>query len=299
MSASERILVSVNNDLVLDAGESEVLDGPHGRERIIRPARTPLFSQVFDYLRAMPEPRKRLTGTFSSREGVAAAAVTLRWGSYFAVLADHRKPVWSEVNSHETSRIDNDEMARINIETSAAMAEWIDICRTDAAVYRQLVDKAVSYLPMPNKASNPTANLVFAELANPAVARRLEQAVDADALPQLKSEVALHPSRVLANAVVNVAWRNGPVEDVHAGASRGYPLDKRRVAPDEERKILCFASDEMRMGMGVCHSLATERPLRPWPEQVLPYRLASMLLIAPSGWTLTGASHEIRSRLSV
>jgi hypothetical protein len=37
------------------------------------------------------------------------------------------------------------------------------------------------------------------------------------------------PSRTFANALVNVAWRNGPVESLHARESRGYPLTERRV----------------------------------------------------------------------
>jgi len=40
-----------------------------------------------------------------------------------------------------------------------------------------------------------------------------------------------HPSRLFANALVNVAWRNGPVEDLHAGSFHGYPLAQRRVTP--------------------------------------------------------------------
>lgn len=59
-------------------------------------------------------------------EGVAAAVI-LRWGSYLAVLLDHDKPIWPEVHSPRTSRISDEEMARINIEASAALAEWIDL----------------------------------------------------------------------------------------------------------------------------------------------------------------------------
>jgi hypothetical protein len=42
-------------------------------------------------------------------------------------------------------------MARINIEASAALAEWIDIYREDPGgrLYEQLVNRAVAYLPMP------------------------------------------------------------------------------------------------------------------------------------------------------
>jgi hypothetical protein len=61
--------------------------------------------------------------------------------------------VWIEVSSARTSRISDEEMARINIEASAALAEWVDLFRTTCGGdrYRQLVDRAVFYLPMPKK----------------------------------------------------------------------------------------------------------------------------------------------------
>src|SRR6266849_2376825 len=37
----------------------------------------------------------------AGRESVAAAALTLRWGSYLAVLLDRDKPVWPEAGKHE------------------------------------------------------------------------------------------------------------------------------------------------------------------------------------------------------
>jgi hypothetical protein len=58
--------------------------------------------------------------------------VVLRWGSYVAVLADKAKPVWAEAHSPEVSRICDSEMARINIEASAALAEWrFELARSD------------------------------------------------------------------------------------------------------------------------------------------------------------------------
>jgi len=102
------------------------------------------------------------------------------------------------------------------------------------------------------------------------------------------------PSRILANALVNTAWRNGPVENVHAGGYRGYPLDRRRVTPAEERELMAFVSERLALGMTVCLQLAMERPQRPWSDQVLPYGLAEILMITPSRWTLTETTREVR-----
>jgi site-specific DNA-cytosine methylase len=229
------------------------------------------------------------------REGVAAAALCLRWGSYLAVLLDRDKPVWPEAHTATTSRIGDEEMARINIEASAALAEWIDFYRADPGgrLYTQLVDRAICYLPMPKKTSKLKVTK-FAALAAPEMAARLAQATDATRLERVRSDAERYPSRVLANALVNTAWRNGPVETVHSGSFHGYPLDQRRVTPAEERELMSFVSERLAPGMTVCLQLAMEQPRRSWPEQVLPYGLADRWLITPSGWTLTETSREVR-----
>ena len=96
------------------------------------------------YLKQKPDPPKPPSGSMVGREGVATTALTVRWGSYFAVLVDRDKPVWREARSPETGRISNQEMARINVEASAALADWIDFYREDRGgrLYMQLVDRA-------------------------------------------------------------------------------------------------------------------------------------------------------------
>jgi hypothetical protein len=297
MGASERLQVRVNDELALDAGTCEEVTGAHGPERLIHPPTTTLFNQVLAYLRDKPNPPKRPSGSMVGREGVAAAALALRWGSYLAVLLDHDKPIWPQVDSPSTSRISDQEMARINIEASAALAEWIDIYRADPGgrLYEQLVNRAIAFLPMPKKTSRLKVT-EFGALSEPEIASRLVEAFRASAashLERVRADVERHPSRVLANALVNSAWRNGPVENIHAGDFRGYPLDQRRITPAEEHEIMTFVSERFAQGMSVCLCFALEQPPRPWPEQVLPYSLAEMLLITPSRWTLTESSREV------
>ena len=55
-----------------------------------------------------------------------------------------------------------------------------------------------------------------------------------------------------------------------------------------------FTSNGMALGMTVCLLLAGEQSQRSWPEQVLPFGLAEILLITPSRWTLTEISREVR-----
>lgn len=298
MGASERLQVRVNDELVLDAGACEDVTRAHGPERLIRPPMTTLFNQVLAYLREKPDPPKRPSGSMVGREGIAAAAVTLRWGSYLSVLLDHDKSVWPGGDSPSTSRISDEEMARINIEASAALAEWIDIYRADPGerLFEQLVNRAVAYLPMPKKTSRLRVT-EFGALSEPEMAARLVEAFAASNpqhLARVREDVERHPSRVLANALVNSAWRNGPVENIHAGGFRGYPLDQRRVTLAEERELMAFASERLAQGTSVCLCFALEQPPRPWPEQVLPYGLAELMMITPSRWTLTEVSREVR-----
>jgi hypothetical protein len=294
MSMGDRLQVRVNDELVLDAGTCEEVGGPRGREWLIHPPETTLFHQVLAYLRARPDPPTRRSGTIVGREGVAAAALVLRWGSYLAVLLDREKPIWPAVHSARTSRISDDEMARINIEASAALAEWIEIYRGDPRLYRQLVDRAFEYLPMPFRSASKLRVKEFSALAIPEIAGIVVRAADRDRLARLQADAERWPSRMFANALVNTAWRNGPVEDVHAGYVQGYPLAQRRVTPAEDQELMRFASDGMALGMTACLLLTGERSQRSWPEQVLPFGLAELLMITPSRWTLTEASRQIR-----
>jgi hypothetical protein len=290
----DRLQVRVNDELMLDAGTYEEATDSGGCKWLVHPPERTLFHQVLAYLQAKPDPPPHHSGTMIGREGVAAAALVLRWGSYLAVLLDHDKPIWPAVRSPGTSRISDDEMARINIEASGALAEWIDIYRGDPRLYQQVVDRAFGYLPMPNRTASKLKVKEFSALAIPEMAARVVQAADAERLARVQADADRWPSRIFANALVNTAWRNGPVEDVHAGYVQGYPLARRRVTPEEERELMCFASDGMALGMSVCWSLASEHSRRSWPERVLPYGLAELLMITPSRWTLTETSREIR-----
>lgn len=111
---------------------------------------------------------------------------------------------------------------------------------------------------------------------------------------RVRAEAERSASRLFANALTDHAWRNGPVEDIHAGSFHGYPLDQRRMSLREERELMSFAGGRLALGMQVCWQFSAAEPARPWSEQVVPYGLASRLLITPSRWTLTESSREVR-----
>jgi len=290
---AQQLQVRVNNELVLDAGTCHVVESPTGWQTIVRPPPTTLFRQVLAYLKCQPDPRHAPAGTFVGREGIAATALVLRWGSYLCVLLDKYKPIWSETAT-TTSRISDQEMARINLEASAALAEWIDFYRQDSlgSEYRQLVERAVCYLPMPQRTTSRTNN-PLRSLAIPMVAGLFRGEADPVMLEKATEDAERYPSRVLSNAFINYAWRNGPVEGIHAGINRGSPLDQRRIGRSEERELMRFTTGHMATAMDVCLMLCREQPRRRWPEQVVPYGLASILGITPSSWSLTECSREV------
>ena len=79
-SICERLWVRVNDALVLEAGACETVSGPHGHEDVIHPPAT-LFDQVLAYLESKPDHARLPSGSVVGREGVAAAALVMRWGS--------------------------------------------------------------------------------------------------------------------------------------------------------------------------------------------------------------------------
>ena len=56
------------------------------------------------------------------------------------------------------------------------------------------------------------------------------------------------------------------------------------------------ATARMAPGIEAWHALLNERSERTLPERILPYGLANMLSVTPTGWTLTEATREIRLR---
>ena len=122
---SDRLLhVQVANDLELDGGIWTLTEDQKGLPfATITPPSVPMFRQVVAYLETKPVP----PGGTSKRddEARAAVAVCLRWGSYFGLLADSSRPDAPDIDDEQVSHIDDEEMARLNIEISAALAWWL------------------------------------------------------------------------------------------------------------------------------------------------------------------------------
>ncbi len=284
-----RLKVAVNEELTLDAGWWEEIDGPP-RRRLVHPPEPTMFEQLLNYLERVADSQlDRYEGLSIGREAVAAVAVCLRWGSYLAVLLDHAKPVCAHAQEQNHSRIADSEMARINIEASAALEQWIEILRRDYWRYQALV-LATQRLPMPQKTvtrDRGVAHLFV--LSRPDITDLMDLPEGGSAYER----VMAHPTRTLANALVNGAWRNGPVENIHAGSWGLYPLLQRRVTLREEQALMRTTASRLAQGL---YGFSPKDPsdVRPWVERVLPYAFAQWMLVTPRDWSLEEKSRQVQ-----
>jgi len=104
LPASGMLHVRVAEDCTLDGGTWHVTRDRHGAPTAqIGPPAVPMFQQVVEYLEAKPVPPSgNMRRADEARAGVA---VCLRWGPYFAVLADPSKPDAPNIDDEQVSQM--------------------------------------------------------------------------------------------------------------------------------------------------------------------------------------------------
>ena len=85
----QSLKVPVTEDFSLDAGTWRGI-GEKDAERIVEPPTVPLIDQLIAHLERSPDSVLRQSDNAS---GAALASLTVRFGSYFAILADASKPL--------------------------------------------------------------------------------------------------------------------------------------------------------------------------------------------------------------
>ena len=290
LSASGVLHVQVAEDFTLDAGTWHLTTDQHGAStaQISSPA-VPMFQQVVEYLEAKPVP----PGGNMRRadEARAVVAVCLRWGSYFAVLADPAKPDAPNIDDGQVSQIDDEEMARMNIEISAGVAWWLTLAGSDDRRYWDLVARALSYLPAGRKTVSALQGgdmLLAATMSE--MAAELHRQWPAERLERDMQTAADHGIRVIANTITLHAWRNSPIENVHAGRYVGYALNERRVLPKAEKLVIRHAQDGLFSGLKAADYLRYDGAWPPPAERVVPFMHG---LIGPRGWSCTELSRVV------
>ena len=182
------------------------------------------------------------------------------------------------------SRISDFEMARINVEASSGLARWIELLRDDLQQYRALVRAACS-LPMQRiqaRRSSDCDQLLM--LTDPRLVAAVATRLDSETARRARQNAEAHPTRMLANSLIHVTWRNGPVEDIHAGRHSSYPLTQRRIAAAEDGTLTSTTAGRLEYGLRAVYDLLGEKSERSWVEKVLPCGVASFL--APYRWSL-------------
>src|SRR3989454_979532 len=295
MPGQHSLMIKVNNRFTIDAGYwQECAEEDQMPYRPVSSPRITMYQQSLSYLeeatRGQKVPPK--SQVHFGEVAIATVAVCIRWGSYFAVLADHNLPQWAAAYDPEVSCISDGEMARINIEASAALSDWIDLMRADQQHFRKLVKAAVQLLPFPiTQLDESTYYQRFRALGaiNSANSRRsLMEAFARDFgsewLVREKARVLVNPTRALANGILNEHWRNGSgIEDIHAGGiAPPRPLTQRRLTKAQETLLMQETAELFVPTLRALYNGVSKPSEESRSEKALPYALAFK---APAAWS--------------
>ena len=274
--------IPVSEHFVLSAGGVVA----EGNLRIIYPPEESLVDQLCAWLHQCPAPT---VGFNHWVFAIGATALCLRWGTYLAVLMDETKPIDPRTNRQTTSMISQDEMKRINIEASSNLAHLLQLWHEDEAAYFDLLRRAYEWLPMPQQRVKRTLGPLESLLGFLIGVQEMSSVNELTAVP--------HPYRTVANTIINLVYRNGPIEEIHAGRGHTFSLDHRRFTARQARSIIRHSAESLNPFV-TDFPLWNNRLMRlpPWPKSVA--RLSSYLWY-PGVWSLTETSSEIQFRTSI
>jgi hypothetical protein len=295
--------IVVNDHLTIDAGSwQERVEEEHMPHRLVSPPHTSMYRQVLSYLEEVTRDEK-VPPKFQLHFGevaIATVALCVRWGSYFAVLTNRDLPQWTASFDPEVSCIGDGEMARINIEASAALSDWLDLLRTDQQHFRKLVKAAVRLLPFPIAQLDGSTYYnrfrAFSSFNSAHGRRYLMDAFSRDFgsewLERQKARVLVNPTRALANGILNEHWRNGSgIEEVHAGSvAPPRPLTQRRLRAAREAMLMQETAELFVPTMRTLYHVVGKPSEESWPEQALPYAIAFK---PPADWSLDEQTRAI------
>ncbi len=206
----------------------------------------------------------RYIGIQAQHLGVGLAALCVRWGTYLATLMDGASelhpdlPGLSKEQPPGYSFITDAEMKRMNIEVCYNIFRVAQLYRDRGhSGFYELLSKAYTYLPMPQRAvrQNREAGLVLLAflkhgagiLADAASSESEGKAGTTSGSPRAITRIPPgQADRYLANIVALQAWRNTCVEDIHAGGMTVHPLkphQQRFTAPSRRRLLRDVAAN--------------------------------------------------------
>ena len=300
-----QLSVNVSDTFTLNAGwwEETIEKTVSGNTlpcRLIHAPEATMYDQMFRYLETISRetnvpPKSQLD---FGEVALATIAICLRWGTYFAVLADRAKPIWPQTQQEEISMIGDGEMARINIEASAALAQWIELMQADDRQFRKMV-KAAQTLPMlPPLLAESTNNELYRTMSsiNSARSRQsffaiLRERFGDQWLKQKQADIMLNPARWLANGLINAYWRNkSGIEDIHSGKWEARPLLQRRITLTQEDTIVQRVAEGIVPSMHTIYNVINKKSDDGWAERSLSLAIK---FSPPDYWSLTERTAEV------
>jgi hypothetical protein len=275
--------------LKLDAG-SWVMEG---NAITLCPPAVALFDQIVEWLwRKAPPPDPTRPGMRII--GIGSAALCLRWGTYLAALLDESKPLDPHARLPEFSMISDDEMKRINIEFSSNLARLIQLLHEDEERFYRLVCLSYRYLPMPRVRSLQSTRVLdsFTGLTSPDFYMGAQPELR-ERMDRIRPATRQYPYRIIANGMAVACYRNGPVENLHAGRAQAYSPDHRRATDPQIRELMEFTSGQLASVLAKFRpwKKSSGHPLQ-WPENIAGIYLSPYF--SPSNWSLSESCCPIR-----
>jgi hypothetical protein len=303
MAQHHSLTINLNDQCTIDAGYwQECVEEDQTPYRLVSPPQTTMYRQVLSYLEETTRDEKvpPQSQLHFGEVAIATVAICIRWGSYFAVLTNRDLPQWAATFDPEVSCIGDGEMARINIEASASLSDWIDLMRADQPHFRKLVKAAVQFLPFPIAQLDGSTYYnrfrAFSAFNSVNGRRYLMEAFARDFgsewFERQKARVLVHPTRALANGILNEHWRNGSgIEDIHAGGiAPPRPLTRCRLTKAQETLLMQETAELFVPTLRALYHVVSKPSEETWPEQVLPYAIAFK---PPTDWSLNEQTRAI------
>jgi hypothetical protein len=258
--------VRVNDELTLDCGRAE-RDSRAGTGWTLVPPDVSQFDQLIDYLERKPDAARGARSVVDV-ETLAATALCLRWGTWFAVLADAGRPRWPLAGEPGVAHLSVEELHRIRLEATDAFERWIEIYRSGRACTRaiQLAIRAVAYLP--GHAGIGALRMDAATRGDGGLAPTSTAEIGTDE----RAAVDEAPSRALASRLAAETCEAEPIANLAGGCVFPLPLDACRFPPELATRMFARVNARMKAAIWTCSWLAHESDLRrPWTERVLPF----------------------------
>lgn len=295
MDQQQKIWIYIDDHHTLDAGSWQtILDDEQTPYRLITPPKISMYEQVINYLAEATKNQKvpPKSQIHFGEIALATMLVCIRWGSYFAILVNRNVPQWTDAYDPEIGCIQDPEMARMNIETSAALEMWLDLLYKDFAQFRKLVKAAIQLLPSPIEIPDPKTNYnqfrLMSTINSVAGRQRLMEyisnQVGEDWFNDKVVRISENLLRSLANGVINGCWRNSELENIHAGKGNGsVPILQRCLTQQQEQNLFQDTIAEFVPAMRGLVQAFTKPTEELFDELVLPY---AYTFNPPEYWTL-------------